>query len=93
MAQGTTSGRIRGDIVRDAQCAVCHGRSTRAAMDALIDLGRPKAIRLAVLVDKQGRELPIQPDYAGYKTEVQKADRISVNLVESDGADKVFIDQ
>lgn len=46
------------------------GRSTRAAMDALIDLGRPKAIRLAVLVDRAGREFPIQADYAGYKTDV-----------------------
>jgi pyrimidine operon attenuation protein/uracil phosphoribosyltransferase len=69
------------------------GRSIRAALDALIDLGRPRAIRLAVLIDKAGRELPIQPDYAGYKTDVEKADRVLVNLVESDGADRVFIDQ
>ena len=46
------------------------GRSTRAAMDALIDLGRPKAIRLAVLVERAGRELPIQADYTGYKADV-----------------------
>jgi pyrimidine operon attenuation protein / uracil phosphoribosyltransferase len=69
------------------------GRSIRAAMDALMDLGRPRAIRLAVLVDKAGRELPIQPDYAGLKVDVEKADTVRVNLIESDGEDKVFVEQ
>ena len=59
------------------------GRSTRAAMDALIDLGRPKAIKLAVLVDRAGREFPIQADYAGYKTDVVPGKLVQVNLVES----------
>ena len=68
------------------------GRSTRAAMDALIDLGRPRAIRLAVLVDRAGRELPIQPDYAGYKTDVAPRKSVQVNLVESDGKDEVVIE-
>jgi pyrimidine operon attenuation protein/uracil phosphoribosyltransferase len=67
------------------------GRSTRAAMDALIDLGRPKAIKLAVLVDRAGRELPIQADYAGYKTDVAPGELVQVNLVESDGKDEVVI--
>jgi len=68
------------------------GRSTRAAMDALIDLGRPKAIRLAVLIDRAGREFPIQADYAGYKTDAEPGNLVQVNLVESDGKDEVIID-
>jgi len=68
------------------------GRSSRAAMDALIDLGRPCAIRLAVLIDRTGRELPIQADYAGFKTDVDPEQRIQVNLVESDGKDEVVVE-
>jgi len=68
------------------------GRSTRAAMDALIDLGRPRAIKLAVLVDRAGRELPIQADYAGYKTDIEPGKLVQVNLVESDGKDEVVIE-
>jgi pyrimidine operon attenuation protein/uracil phosphoribosyltransferase len=66
------------------------GRSTRAAMDALIDLGRPQAIRLAVLVDRAGREFPIQPDFAGIKTDVKPGKLVQVHLVESDGKDEVI---
>jgi len=68
------------------------GRSTRAAMDALIDLGRPRAIKLAVLVDRVGRELPIQADYAGYKTDVEPGKLVKVFLSESDGKDEVVIE-
>ncbi|MHC4260374.1 MAG: bifunctional pyr operon transcriptional regulator/uracil phosphoribosyltransferase PyrR [Planctomycetota bacterium] len=68
------------------------GRSTRAAMDALTDLGRPKAIKLAVLVDRIGRELPIQADYAGYKTDIAPGKLVQVSLVESDGKDEVVIE-
>jgi pyrimidine operon attenuation protein/uracil phosphoribosyltransferase len=68
------------------------GRSTRAALDALIDLGRPTAIRLAVLVDRLGRELPIQSDYAGYKSDVAADKLVQVNFVESDGKDQVVVD-
>jgi pyrimidine operon attenuation protein/uracil phosphoribosyltransferase len=68
------------------------GRSARAAMDALIDLGRPRAIRLAVLVDRAGREFPIQADYAGYKSDAEPGNLVQVNLVESDGKDEVVID-
>jgi pyrimidine operon attenuation protein/uracil phosphoribosyltransferase len=67
------------------------GRSARAAMDALIDLGRPKAIRLAVLVERVGRELPIQADYCGYKADVRPEQSVQVNLIESDGKDEVTI--
>jgi pyrimidine operon attenuation protein/uracil phosphoribosyltransferase len=68
------------------------GRSARAAMDALIDLGRPRAIRLAVLVDRAGREFPIQADYAGYKSDAEPGNLVQVNLVESDGKDEVIIE-
>ena len=68
------------------------GRSARAAMDALIDLGRPKVIKLAVLVDRLGRDFPIQADYAGYKTDIAPGKLVQVNLVESDGKDEVVIE-
>jgi len=68
------------------------GRSTRAALDALIDLGRPRAIRLAVLVDRAGREFPIQADYAGFKTDTEPGKLVQVNLVESDGKDQVVVE-
>ncbi len=67
------------------------GRSTRAAMDALIDLGRPKAIRLAVLVERAGREFPIQADYTGFEAEVGPEQSVQVNFVESDGKDEVIV--
>jgi len=68
------------------------GRSTRAAMDALIDIGRPKAIRLAVLVERAGRELPIQADYAGCAADVGPQRSVQVNLIESDGKDEVIVE-
>jgi pyrimidine operon attenuation protein/uracil phosphoribosyltransferase len=68
------------------------GRSTRAAMDAIIDLGRPKVIKLAVLIDRPGRELPIQPDYVGHKADVVPGKLVQVNLVESDGKDEVVVE-
>ncbi len=68
------------------------GRSARAAMDALIDLGRPTVIKLAVLVERLGRELPIQADYAGYKSEVAADKLVQVNFIESDGKDQVFVE-
>ena len=67
------------------------GRSARAAMDALIDLGRPKAIKLAVLVDRAGREFPIQADYAGYKADAAPGESVQVFLSESDGKEEVVI--
>ncbi len=68
------------------------GRSARAALDALIDLGRPKAIKLAVLVDRAGREFPIQADYAGFTTDVAPDQHVQVHFVESDGKDEVEVD-
>lgn len=67
------------------------GRSTRAALDALIDLGRPKAIKLAVLVERAGREFPIQADFAASKADAKPGEDVEVNFVESDGKDEVVI--
>ena len=67
------------------------GRSTRAAMDALIDLGRPRSIQLAVLVDRGHRELPIRADYAGKNIPSSRHEEIQVQLEESDGIDEVAI--
>jgi len=67
------------------------GRSIRAAMDALIDLGRPRSIQLAVLVDRGHRELPIRADYVGKNIPSSRHEEIKVNLKESDGIDEVAI--
>ncbi len=67
------------------------GRTIRAAMDALIDFGRPASVRLAVLVDRGERELPIQPDYVSKKITVKKGEIVKVKLKESDGEEAVVI--
>jgi pyrimidine operon attenuation protein/uracil phosphoribosyltransferase len=67
------------------------GRSIRAAMDALMDLGRPKTIQLAVLIDRGHRELPIRADYVGKNIPSSKDEEIQVQLEEVDGVDKVII--
>jgi pyrimidine operon attenuation protein/uracil phosphoribosyltransferase len=69
------------------------GRSTRAAMDALIDLGRPLSIQLAVLIDRGHRELPIRPDYVGKNIPSSRHEDIKVQLKEVDGIDGVVIIQ
>ncbi len=66
------------------------GRSIRAALDAIIDLGRPKAIRLAVLVDRGGRELPIQPDFVGVRTSARDQ-HVDVRLRGTEGVDRVEV--
>jgi pyrimidine operon attenuation protein/uracil phosphoribosyltransferase len=65
------------------------GRTIRAALDALMDLGRPRRIQLAVLVDRGGRELPIAADYAGRHVEADPDEHVQVSLKECDGADSV----
>ena len=65
------------------------GRTIRAAMDALVDYGRPRAIRLAVLVDRGHRELPIRADHVGKNVPTQPGDDVRVHLVEADGRDEV----
>lgn len=67
------------------------GRSIRAAMDAITDLGRPQSIQLAVLVDRGHRELPIRPDYVGKNIPSSRDEEIQVQLEEVDGIDGVVI--
>src|SRR5215472_12350581 len=67
------------------------GRTVRAALDELADFGRPARIALAVLVDRGGRELPIQPDVVGKKVSVAPGDRVDVMVRELDGKDGVFV--
>ena len=68
------------------------GRTIRAALDALIDYGRPRRIELAVLVDRGGRELPIQPDYVGRAGQLPPGQRVNVYLREMGRADEVAIE-
>lgn len=69
------------------------GRTIRAAMDALADFGRPSAVRLAVLVDRNGRELPIQADYAALRlTDIPADHRVNVHMLENDGRDDIVVE-
>jgi len=67
------------------------GRSVRAALDALHDFGRPKVVRLAVLIDRGGRELPIAGDLIGRRVSAPNHKRVQVRLKENDGEEGVFI--
>jgi pyrimidine operon attenuation protein/uracil phosphoribosyltransferase len=67
------------------------GRTTRAALDALIDFGRPRAIQLAVLVDRGHRELPIKADYVGKNVPTARTESVQVRLIEIDGVDEAAV--
>lgn len=69
------------------------GRTVRAAMDAVMDYGRPASIQLAVLVDRGHRELPIRPDFVGKNIPTSSEERVIVSLQETDGTDRVSIHQ
>ena len=82
---------IGGKVVVLVDDVIHHGRTARAAMDALMDFGRPRAIQLAVLVDRGHRELPIRPDYVGKNVPTSDGERIEVLLDEVDGIDQAVI--
>jgi len=69
------------------------GRTIRAALDAIIDLGRPTAIQLACLIDRGHRELPIRPDYVGKNLPTSRRESVAVRLREHDGEDRVVIEE
>jgi pyrimidine operon attenuation protein / uracil phosphoribosyltransferase len=69
------------------------GRTTRAAMDALNDFGRPKKIQLAVLVDRGHRELPIKADFVGKNVPTADNEKIRVRVIENDGVDEVMLER
>jgi pyrimidine operon attenuation protein/uracil phosphoribosyltransferase len=67
------------------------GRTTRAAIEALFDYGRPARVQLAVLIDRGHRELPLRPDYVGKNLPTARGERVNVHVVEVDGTDEVTI--
>ena len=67
------------------------GRTIRSAMDALMDFGRPRAIQLAVLVDRGHRELPIRADFVGKNVPTSRTDDVAVRITEVDGRDEVTV--
>ncbi len=69
------------------------GRTVRAALDALTDHGRPRAVRLAVIIDRGHRELPIRPDHVGKNLPTSREEIVHVRVVEEDGADEVMLER
>ena len=84
-------GGIDGKVVVLIDDVLFSGRTIRAALDAIGDIGRPKAVQLAVLVDRGHRELPIRADYVGKNLPTSLVERVTVHLTEYDGADAVLI--
>jgi pyrimidine operon attenuation protein / uracil phosphoribosyltransferase len=84
---------IKGRTVVLVDDVLFTGRTIRAALDALMDLGRPRVIRLAVLVDRGHRELPIRPDYIGKNLPTSRREAVAVLLREHDGMDRVVIQE
>lgn len=82
---------ISGKVIVLVDDVLFTGRTVRAALDAIIDIGRPKAIQLAVLVDRGHRELPIRADYVGKNVPTSHQEVISVQLADTDGEDQVVI--
>jgi len=82
---------VDGRVVVLVDDVIWHGRTVRAAMDALMEFGRPRAIQLGVLIDRGHRELPIRPDYVGKNVPTSEAERVEVLLEETHGADLAVI--
>jgi pyrimidine operon attenuation protein/uracil phosphoribosyltransferase len=86
-------GNVNGKIVVLVDDVLFTGRTTRAAMDALVDYGRPKQIQLAVLIDRGHRELPIRADFVGKNLPTSRREIVSVRLRETDGDERVVIEE
>ena len=84
---------LKGKIVILVDDVLFTGRTIRAALDGLIDFGRPKAIQLAVLVDRGHRELPIKADYVGKNVPTTLQDKVIIRLKETDGKDEAVISE
>jgi len=87
------AGGIDDKVVVLVDDVLFHGRTIRAALEALAELGRPRSVRLAVLVDRGHRELPIRADFVGKNLPTSSAERVRVHLTEVDGEDSVTISQ
>ncbi|WP_456788493.1 bifunctional pyr operon transcriptional regulator/uracil phosphoribosyltransferase PyrR [Cellulomonas sp. P5_C5] len=85
-------GGLDGRVVVLVDDVLYSGRTIRAALDAISDLGRPRAVQLAALVDRGHRELPIRADYVGKNLPTSTSERVRVLLEESDGRDAVLIE-
>ena len=83
---------IDGKIVVLVDDVLFSGRTVRAALDAINDIGRPRRVQLAVLVDRGHRELPIRADFVGKNLPTSRGERVLVKLAEQDGADAVEIE-
>ncbi|BFM23557.1 MULTISPECIES: bifunctional pyr operon transcriptional regulator/uracil phosphoribosyltransferase PyrR [Microbacterium] len=86
------AGGIDGKVVVLIDDVLFSGRSIRAALDALQDIGRPAAVRLATLIDRGHRELPIRPDFVGKNLPSARDERVNVRLAEIDGIEEVTIE-
>ena len=84
---------IKGKTVVLVDDVLYTGRTIRAALDALIDLGRPGSIQLAILIDRGHRELPIRPDFIGKNLPTSHRESVAVRLKEHDGEDRVVIEE
>ncbi len=82
---------LPGKIVVLVDDVLYTGRTVRAALDALVDFGRPRAVELAALVDRGHRELPIQADFVGLRVETARDEQVKVLLEERDGVDRVIL--
>jgi pyrimidine operon attenuation protein/uracil phosphoribosyltransferase len=85
-------GGVDGKTVVLVDDVLFSGRSIRAALDALGDVGRPAAVRLAILVDRGHRELPIRPDFVGKNLPSARDERVNVRLIDVDGVEEVTIE-
>jgi len=84
---------VSGKVVVLVDDVLYTGRTARAGLDALIDLGRPAGIQLAVLIDRGHREVPIRPDYVGKNLPTSSREHVAVRLAEIDGKDEVVIEE
>ena len=84
---------INGKTIVLVDDVIFTGRTVRAALDALIDIGRPSKVQLAVLIDRGHRELPIRPDYVGKNVPTSKSEIVDVNFKEIDNLDQVVINE
>lgn len=84
---------ITGKVVILVDDVLNTGRTIRAALDQLVDFGRPRSVQLAVLVDRGHRELPIRADYVGKNIPTSKGQQVEVKIQEMDGADEVAVEE
>ena len=92
-AVGTTDipFEVTGRVIVLVDEVIYTGRTVRSALDALMDIGRPASIQLAVLIDRGHRELPVRPDYVGKNIPTSRAEMVDVQLTEIEGGDRVCI--